>query len=168
MRIPPYYERLGWQRFFAGVIIGMLIGWFFFIYQYGQVYEGLMLRISKQETVITDQQTRIDRLVSEQTKLNEENQKKLTIQQIDITYLNDRKLRLNQLTLFELRQQALNELQFLERKDIETVANMKDLMVRTLENKVFHVGEARYQLDVKEVYLFTTLRIHVEIIPFRI
>lgn len=166
MRIPPFFERPGWQRFFAGVIIGMLIGWFFFIYQYGQVYEGLTLRISKQETVINSQQKRIDDLVSEQTKLNEENQKKLTIQQIEIIYLNDRKLRLNQLTLFELRQQALNELQ-VERKDIETVANMKDLMIRALENKVFHVGEGRYRLDVKEVYLFTTLRFYVEIIPSR-
>ncbi len=105
--------------------------------------------------------------MSEQTKLNEENQKKLTIQQIEIIYLNDRKLRLNQLTLFELRQQALNELQFVERKDIETVANMKELMIRTLENKVFHVGEDRYQLEVREIYLFTTLRFHVDIILSR-
>ncbi len=60
VRIPPFYERTSWRRFFAGVIIGVLIGWFFFIYQYGQVYEGLMMRISKQETVIDNQQKRID------------------------------------------------------------------------------------------------------------
>ncbi|MCM3759659.1 hypothetical protein M3212_02530 [Alkalihalobacillus oceani] len=163
MRVPPFIERPSWQRFFAGVIIGILIGWAFFIYQYGQVYEGLMLRISKQEALIHKQEERIEGLVSEQTKLNEENQKKLTIQQIEIVYVNDRRLRLNQLTLFELREQALNELQFIERKDIETVATMKDSIIKTLENKVFHVGEGRYQLDVKEVYLFTTLRLYVEI-----
>lgn len=163
MRVPPLLERSGWQRFIAGIIIGVLIGWFFFIYQYGQVYESLKLRITEQEAVIEKQQFRIDELQSEQNKMNEENQKKLTIQQIEIIYTNDRKLRLNQLTLFELRQQALNELKFIEQKDIESVAKLKDLMISTLENKVFHIGDYRYQLDVKEVYLFTTLQIHVEI-----
>ncbi|NEU29887.1 hypothetical protein GN156_03735 [bacterium LRH843] len=164
MRIPPLIERTGWQRFFGGVIIGILIGWGFFIYQYGQVYEGLMYRLSRQEALITEQQKNIDQLRSNEIKLNEENQKKLTIQQIELSFVNDRKLRLSQLTLFELKQQAINEVQFVVRKDIETVANMKDLLIRTLENKVFEVGENQYKLNIKEIYLFTTLHLYVEVI----
>ncbi len=165
MRIPPFFERPSFRRFFAGIILGFIIGWGFFIYQYGQVYEELVFQLSKQKAVIKEQQKKMDELRSEQTKINEENKKKLTVQQIELYFINDRKPRLNQLTLFELRQQAVNELQFIERKDIETVANMKDLMIATLENKVFHIGENHYQLNVKEVYLFTTLRVYAEVIP---
>src|SRR5690625_3771814 len=92
MRIPPLFERPSWQRFFAGVIIGILIGWLFFVFQYGQGYEDLMIRLSKQETTIKEQERRISELVSEQTKVNEENQKKLTIQQIELSFLNARAL----------------------------------------------------------------------------
>jgi hypothetical protein len=165
MRVPPYYNRPTVKRFFAGVIVGVLIGWSFFIYQYGQVYEGLVFRIYEQEAIIDDLKGDIEVLVSEQDKLNEENQKKLTVQQIDIQFTNARKLKLNQLTLLDLKQQALNELQDIKRKELETVHNMRELMISTLENKVFLVGDKRYQLDVEESHLYTTLHIYVKVIP---
>lgn len=143
MRVPPLFERRTVQRFFAGIILGILLGWFFFIYQYGQVYEGLIFRLSEQEATIESLEKNIEILVSEQKKLNEENQKDLTVQDIQIHFLNDRRLRLNQLTLLDLKQQALNELQDVKRKDIETVHNMRQLMKSTLENKVFPVGEKK-------------------------
>ncbi|WP_332689815.1 sporulation membrane protein YtrI [Halalkalibacter lacteus] len=165
MRVPPIYERPTVKRFFAGMILGVLIGWVFFVYQYGQVYEGLVFRISEQEATIYDLRGDIEALLSEQDKLNEENQKKLTVQEIDIQFTNVRKLKLNQLTLLDLKQQALNELQDIKRKDIETVHNMRDLLISTIENKVFLVGDKRYQLEVEESHLFTTLHIYVKVIP---
>lgn len=165
MRIPPYFHRSTVQRFFAGIVLGIFIGWFFFIYQYGQVYEGLVFRISEQEAMITELEKDIKILVSEQTKLNEENQKKLTLQEIDVKFNNDRKLKLNQLTLLDLKQQVLNELQDIKRKDLETIANMKELMISTIENKVFTVEDKRYQLNVTGIFLYTTLELYVEIIP---
>ncbi|MFC0557921.1 sporulation membrane protein YtrI [Halalkalibacter alkalisediminis] len=165
MRIPPFFGRPTVQRFFAGIILGIFIGWFFFIYQYGQVYEGLVVRISEQEATIRDLEREKKILVSEQTKLNEENQKKLTLQDIEIHFNNDRKLKLNQLTLLDLKQQALNELQDIKRKDLETIANMKELMISTIENKVYTVEDKRYQLNVTGTFLYTTLELYVEIIP---
>ncbi|WP_227936612.1 sporulation membrane protein YtrI [Alkalihalobacillus deserti] len=165
MRIPPFFQRRTVQRFFAGIILGVFIGWFFFIYQYGQVYEGLIVRISEQEATITDLEKNIKILVSEQTKLNKENQKKLTLQEIEIHFINNNKIRLNQLTLLDLKQQVLNELQYIKRKDLETIANMKELMISTIENKVFPVEDKRYQLDIKDIFLYTTLELHVEVIP---
>jgi predicted nuclease with TOPRIM domain len=167
MRVPPFFEKRTVQRFFAGIILGILIGWFFFIYQYGQVYEGLMFRLSEQEATIEELERNMKVLVSEQNKLNEENQKILTIQDIEIHFNNAQKLKLNQLTLLDLKQQVLNELHHIRRKDIETVHNMKELMKSTLENKVFLVGEKRYQVVVKETYLFTTLHMYLDIVPSR-
>ncbi|BAB06890.1 hypothetical protein P4637_05245 [Halalkalibacterium halodurans] len=165
MRVPPYYRRPGWQRFFAGLIIGILIGWVFFLLQYGPIHDELILERSKQQAEVAQLKERIDDLVRKQNEQNEENQKKLTIQEIEISFTNARSLRLNQLTLYELHQQAIEELHFLEQRDIETVANMKDLMISTLENKVFSINDSRYQLDVEEVYLFTTLHIYAKIVP---
>ncbi|WP_088103810.1 sporulation membrane protein YtrI [Halalkalibacter urbisdiaboli] len=165
MRVPPPHLLTGWQRFLAGIVIGALIGWFFFLLHYGQIYGNLVMKMSEQEDTIKDQEKRIDELVSEQEMQNEENKKKLTIQKVEIIFKNERKLKLNKLTAYELKQQALSELTFLERKDIETVSKTKDLMIRTLENKVFQVGESRYQLDIEEIYLFTTVQLYVKIVP---
>lgn len=165
MRIPPLYKRTTFQRFLAGLMIGVLCGWFFFLFQYGQLYNQLMIQLSEQRSTINTLEARIAELNSEQTKLNEENKRKLTIQSIEIEFNNARRLRLNQLTQLELRTQILEELQHLEREDIETVANMKDLMIRALENKVFKVDDNEFQVDVQGIYLFTTLRIEVAIKP---
>ncbi|GAE30105.1 sporulation membrane protein YtrI [Halalkalibacter hemicellulosilyticus] len=165
MRIPPLYKRTTFQRFLAGLMIGVLCGWFFFLFQYGQLYNALMIQLSEQRSTIITLEARIAELNSEQTKLNEENQKKLTIQTIEVELKNARRLRLNQLTQLELRTQIIEELQHLEREDIETVANMKDLMIRALENKVFNVDDNEFQVDVQEIYLFTTLRIELTVIP---
>ncbi|WP_096202700.1 sporulation membrane protein YtrI [Bacillus sp. FJAT-45350] len=163
MRIPEYYKRPGWQRFFAGVIIGMLIGWGFFIYNFGTIHERLVIEIKKQQLTIDDQKKTIKILRSDQEKLNEENQKKLTIQDIEIQFTNEEKLKLNELTLYELKQNALSELEFLKGKDIETVSRTKDLMIRTIENKMFTIGESRFQLKTVYVSLYTTIELHMKI-----
>ncbi|MBP3949753.1 sporulation membrane protein YtrI [Bacillus suaedae] len=165
MRIPPFYERKTFQRFFAGCILGVLLGWTFFIYQYGQVYNELVLRLSEQQAIIENLEERIEELNSEQSKLNEENQKKLTIQEIEIEFNNDRRLRLNQLTLLELRKQVLEEIQHIERKDLESVANTKDLLISTLENKVFVIDQNRFQVKVDGIFLYTKTQIQLTIIP---
>ncbi|GAE28104.1 hypothetical protein JCM9140_4298 [Halalkalibacter wakoensis JCM 9140] len=165
MRVPPFYERPTVKRFFAGIIIGVIIGWVFFIYQYGQVYEGLVFRISEQKAEIEELEEDIELLRSEQNRLNEENEKKLTVQEIDIQFSNNNRLRLNQLTLLDIKQQALTELQYIKRRDIETVSNMNELLISNLENKVFRAGDKRYQLQVEQVHLFTTVRVIVKIIP---
>ncbi|WP_062047772.1 sporulation membrane protein YtrI [Bacillus sp. JCM 19034] len=165
MRIPPLYKRTTFQRFLAGLFIGVLCGWFFFLFQYGQLYNQLMIQLSEQRSTITSLEARIAELNSEQTKLNEENKRKLTIQTIEIELNNARRLRLNQLTQLELRTQIMEELQHLEREDIESVANMKDLLIQALENKVFKVDDNEFQVDVQGLYLFTTLRIEVAIKP---
>ncbi len=163
MRIPPYYRRPGWQRFFAGMVIGMLIGWFFFIYQFGIVQEKLVNEIKKQEVTIKDQKDTIDILRSDQDELNKENQKKLTIQEVKIYFKNDKDLKLSELSIHELRSAVENELKAVKNKNIETVANTKELLFQTLENTTYEINDKRYQVTVKELYLFTTLEVFVEI-----
>lgn len=163
MRIPEHYKRPGWQRFFAGFFLGTLVGWTFFVYHFGNVHEDLIIEIKKHELTIQNQKDTIETLRSEERRLNEENQKKLTIQDIKIYFTNEQRLKLSELTTYELKQLALNELKFLEGQEIGTVASTKELMLRTIENKVFQINENRYQLKAEEVYLYTTLELYLSI-----
>ncbi len=52
MHIPPYYKRPSFQRFFAGICIGTIIGYLIFIYMFGElqekwIEENLALRITR-------------------------------------------------------------------------------------------------------------------------
>jgi hypothetical protein len=163
MRMPSNISRPGWLRFFAGIMIGAILGWTFFLFQYGQIYENLIVTRIQQDLKIESQQERIEQLVSEQSAQNEENQKKLTIQQINVHFTSENERELDQLTTYEIRQQVLSELAYLERKDIESVHNTKELMIRTIENKVFSVDDKRYRVQINELYLFTTLHVYAEI-----
>ncbi|MDV2888249.1 sporulation protein, partial [Alkalihalophilus pseudofirmus] len=49
MRIPPYYRRPSWQRFFAGMAIGGAISWCIFLYIFGVWQEENAKLIRKQQ-----------------------------------------------------------------------------------------------------------------------
>lgn len=159
MRIPPHYMRSRWQRFFAGMIIGMIFGWGFFLYEFGTVQEKLVTQIKKHESTIKDQKQSIEILRSDQDEMNKDNLKKLTVQEVKVYFKNDKDLKLSELSIHELRSAIENELKSVKSKNIETIANSKDLLFQTLENKTFVINDKRYQVSVKELYLFTTLEI---------
>lgn len=166
MRFPPHYRRPNWQRFFAGLAIGILIGWFFFLYQFGSIHQHLTAEIIKKQLMIEEQAETIDILRSNEKKLNEENEQKLTIQQVQVSFLNAKKHYLNELALYELKQQLLKEIKYLEGKNIATIASTKEMLIKTIENKVFTIDERRFQLKTKQLYLYTTFEIYVEIIAY--
>ncbi|WP_240374620.1 sporulation membrane protein YtrI [Bacillus piscicola] len=164
MRIPPYYRRPGWQRFFAGLVIGSLIGWAFFLFQFGAVHEELVVQINKQRLQIEHQKEQIEVLRSEEKKRNEENEKKLTIQEVKISFTNEKKSRLNELALYELKQQAEEEVQFLKNKNIESVVEGKELIKKAIENKAYKINDNNWKLKIEEMYIYTNLELHIKII----
>ncbi|WP_078555475.1 sporulation membrane protein YtrI [Bacillus alkalicellulosilyticus] len=163
MRIPPYYRRPGWQRFFGGVLLGMLIGWAFFVYNFGTIHEKLIYDIKMKNITIEEQKETIEKLRNEETRLNEEKEKRLTVQEIKITFSNDRQLKLNELTIYELQHSVSNELKEVKGKSISSVVETKELLLRSIENKVFEIGERKYRLIRDEMYIYTTLELHMKI-----
>ncbi|MBB5172732.1 sporulation membrane protein YtrI [Texcoconibacillus texcoconensis] len=163
MRIPPFYNDSTWQRFFAGIVVGMIIGWLFFLYNFGNVHEKLVLEINKQKSTIENQEETIDILQRDQEEINEEAKKNLTVQDIKITVVNEEDIKLSELTLHELKANVEHELEIVRNKNIETVANTKELLLKAVENKTFVVNENRYKLNIEQLFLFTTLEIFVRI-----
>ena len=141
----------------------MIFGWLFFLYQFGLVHEKLILEINKQKTTIEQQENTIEVLRKDQDEINKESQKSLTVQDIHIRFVNEKDVKLSEMTLHELKGAVESELDIVRNKDIETVANSKDFLLKTVENKIFGVGDKRYQLKVEQVFLFTTLEMNLRI-----
>lgn len=166
MRIPPYYRKPTWQQFFAGMVIGGCISWFIFLFIFGEWQEEYSKEMKKQEI-------RIDELTDEKKiwqdefeKANEENQKKLTIQHIyvKISSKDKDKYHLDQFSVFELEEQVKEDIGMMKAKDIDTVYNSRELIKKIIENKSVPVNEKKFKLKVKEMTIYTTLSIELELI----
>lgn len=163
MRIPPLHNDKSWQRFFAGFILGMIFGWLFFLYHFGTVHEKLVMEINKQKTTIVSQENTIENLRKDQDEKNEQIQKSLTVQDITINFVNEKDIKLSELMLHEIRSNITAELEDLRNKNIETVRNSKELLIKAVENKGFLVNSKRFRLKIEQLIIDTSLEINVRI-----
>lgn len=163
MRIPPYYNEPGWQRFFAGMAIGALIGWIIFLFIYGTFQEEQSREIEEQETKIAILEEEKKIWQEDYKKLNKENKKRLTLQEIKIKIENGEKYNLGDFTVFQIEKAVKEDISHLIAKDIESVYNSRELLVKTIENKEFELDDKQYKVQVKEILFFTTLYINLEI-----
>lgn len=165
MRIPPLYRDKSWQRLFAGFFIGIIFGWLFFLYHFGAVHEELLLKISNLQSEIEKHEKTIDILREDQDEQNEQSEQLLTVQDVHIEFLNEEEVQLSELTLHELRSAVEKELEDVLNKNIETVHNSREFMLRAVENKRFVTNDKEYQFKVEQIYVFTTLEVYVMIVP---
>ncbi|MCH1627822.1 sporulation protein [Fredinandcohnia sp. SECRCQ15] len=163
MRIPPLYEKPGWQRFFAGVAVGALISWFVFLYQFGVLQEEQLLLITKQQGDIKILEEYRDTLLSDKEKLNEENKKKLKIQEFKIDIIKNKKNNLDSFITHSLRTAVKEDLNHLIGEDVESISNTKELLIKAIENKTYEIDEKKYKLQVYVIVMGTTLEITLKI-----
>ncbi|GAK02926.1 hypothetical protein JCM19037_1196 [Geomicrobium sp. JCM 19037] len=163
MRIPPFHKRPNWQRFLAGVLIGILVGWSVFVFQFGNIHERTVVELRKNELKVAQLEDQIELLLAREEEQNED-EETLTIEGIEITFENERESRLSELTLFDLRQQAIDELEPLLHQELSNVASNQELVIRTIENKRFSVNDHEYMLVVNRAIFYSTLAIHADIV----
>ncbi|WP_110927209.1 sporulation membrane protein YtrI [Bacillus massiliglaciei] len=163
MRIPPYHRNPGWQRFFAGAAIGAFISWFLFFYMYGVQQEKQIQEIHRQSDVIQELQDKNAIWEEDYKKLNEKNEKILTIQGITVKINNGDTYGLDRLSVTEAEELIREDLTPLLAKDIETVYNGRVLLKNSIENNIVEINKKRYSLKVIEVIFYTELYIEVEL-----
>ncbi|SDB83420.1 sporulation membrane protein YtrI [Shouchella lonarensis] len=167
MLVPRYKKHRGWLRFFAGIALGIFIGWGFFVTEYGASYDQFSTDLSRQESEISFLKQENTRLIEDIRLQNEENANKLVIQKVSVSIINSDKHRLSQLHLYELKQQVLQELVELQGVNIETIEHVKDVLRGAIENKTYEVNGTKYTLVMRSVYVYTTLQIDMEIISVK-
>lgn len=163
MRIPPYYRLPSWQRFLAGAAIGGMISWFIFLYIFGEWQEKYSKLIKKQEEDIA-RLTNDKKIWQEEFKeLNKKNREQLTVQEIKIKIRNSEKYKMDSFSVFEIEDQIKEDISMMIAKDIDTVYKSRELIKKMIENKVFKVNEKRYRVEVRELVIYTTLFVQLEI-----
>ncbi|WP_349408131.1 sporulation membrane protein YtrI [Pseudalkalibacillus sp. SCS-8] len=163
MRIPPLHRRKGYQRFFAGIILGFIIGWFFFLLSYGSLQDFYMTEILRRDEQIGELKKNLHHYMSEYEEKNKEIEKNLRVQEIEVTILNREKAKLTGLTFHELEKSVKFELHDVLTKDIESVSKHSSLLIKTLENKDFLIGDQTFKVKVYQMHLYTTLRLYLNV-----
>ncbi|WML59481.1 sporulation membrane protein YtrI [Neobacillus sp. PS2-9] len=163
MRIPPYYRRPSWQRFFAGAAVGGAISWCIFLYIYGvwQEENTELLRIQQQKIIDLNEEKKIWQ--EEYKEMNKRNIEQLTVQKINIKITNWEKYKLDLLSVSETEDSVKDDISMMLAKDLDTVYKSKDLLKKIIENKLIKINDKRYKLKVKEMVVYTNLSIQLEI-----
>ncbi|MGZ4161685.1 MAG: sporulation membrane protein YtrI [Neobacillus sp.] len=163
MRIPPFYRRPSWQRFFSGMAIGGAISWCIFIYIFGVLEEKHTKLIGIQKQEIKDLQSEKKIWQDEYKEMNKRNIEKLTIQKINVKIINSERYKLDSLSVLETEDSVKDDISMLIAKDMETAFKSKGLIKKIIENKLVTINDKRYKLNVKEMVIYTTLSVELEI-----
>ncbi|WP_409289752.1 sporulation membrane protein YtrI [Peribacillus sp. SCS-37] len=164
MRIPQYYRLPLWQRFFAGAAIGGIISWLVFFYMHSVMQEKLINKLHKQNEAIKDLEDENELWEEDYNKLNEENLKKLTIQEVHVSIANFAMYKVDRLSAAEAAEAVRDELKSaLLSKDLETVYESRALLRKSIENKVLEINKKKYMLEVSEISYYTTLKFELRL-----
>ena len=164
MRIPTLYKKPNWQRFFSGIVIGACISWLIFLYFFAQSQEQTSLLIQEQKEKIKELQEHLSIWKTDYDQLNKQNTELLTIQKITVTVSGFDKYNIkDKQNIFYVEDQLKDDLQPLLTKNLDETFNNKDIVKRTIENKMITINGKKYSFLVKQMYFFTTLDIVVEL-----
>lgn len=163
MRIPPYYHKPSWQVFFSGMAIGGIISWGIFLYIFGVWQEKQSEELQKQKDTIKELAAEKNIWQDEFRELNKQKLEQMTVQEIKIEVTNSDKYDIDSLSVYEIEDGIKDDLNaILLAKEIESVYKSSELLRRAIENKVVKVNDKRYRLEIKEMFIYTTLAIKVE------
>ncbi|HHY72735.1 MAG TPA: sporulation protein [Bacillus bacterium] len=163
MRIPPFYQLRSWQRFLAGVFVGTIAGWLVFLFMYGHIQDKQINLLLEQKATIRDLENEKAIWQKDYEKFNEENKKKLIIEEINFIFTNEKKLMLNEFTKFNLKEAIKQDINSLIKQDIETVAANTQLIINTIENKIITLEGQKYQMKVEQLHLYTRLDLYLKV-----
>lgn len=163
MRIPPYYQLTSVQRFLAGVFIGAVIGWLTFLFMFGQIQDKQINLILKQQTIIRQLEDEKEIWQKDYENWNAESKKKLTIEEINIYFTNEKKLLLNEYIKYKLQEAIRTDIKSLIKMDIESVSKNNELIINTIENKITTIEGQKYKMKVQQLHLFTRLDLYLTV-----
>ncbi|WP_062355134.1 sporulation membrane protein YtrI [Bacillus kwashiorkori] len=163
MRIPPFYRLPTFQRFFFGMVLGALVSWLLFLYMFGSYQEEQTKKIAEQKNLIEELE-REKRIWQEDFReLNEKNKKLLTVNEIKVKISNAHKYNLDLLSKVKAEESVKEDINMMLAKDLSLVAKSTDLLKKVIENKILKINDKRYRLQIKQITIYTTLTIQLEL-----
>lgn len=162
MHIPPYYKKKSWQRFFIGTFLGAVIAYMVIIYMYGSMYEKLYVENLEFSSQIKSLQKQNEALLKDKDDLSEKSKEPLTVNTIEIEIINEEKLRLDSLIVYQLEEMIKEEINHIIGQDVSVIDNSDLLLISTIENKVFPVDDFSYYFEVTRLTISQNVKITVK------
>ena len=145
------------------MMCGAIISWLFFLFTYGTFQEEQVTLIEKQREHARDLKNQISIYQKDLHKLNEDNKQRLLIQSVDVKLINWEKYRIAQPDKMKFEEQVKDNISEVITKDIESVYKTKELLKRTIENKIYTINEKEFKAEVKELTIYTRLSVEIHI-----
>ncbi|MYL38979.1 sporulation membrane protein YtrI [Halobacillus litoralis] len=164
MHFPPYHRSREWRRFFAGVLLGTIAGWLFFLYTHGQLQQKYTEEHIALTTELHELEVKYEGLLNNKNK--DMDTAPLTVSEMDVSYTNAKKLEVDLLTQHQLTSMAKDQLSSLPGKRVQVVAEQTDLILTSLESKNYVVDDFTYQLKVNQLIIseIITLRLEIKLV----
>lgn len=145
------------------MMCGAIVSWLFFLFTYGTFQEEQVTLIEKQREHARDLKNQISIYQKDLHKLNEDNKQRLLIQSVDVKLINGEKYRIAQPDKMKFEEQVKDNISEVITKDIESVYKTKELLKRTIENKIYTINEKEFKAEVKELTIYTRLSVEIHI-----
>jgi hypothetical protein len=161
MHFPAYHKKREWRRLFAGIILGTVLGYVFFLYIHGQLQQKYTEEHIEMTAKISEWESKYETLLNNQEQGTGE--KTLSIKDIEISYTNAKKLEVDLLTQHQLTTLVKDQLTSIPGKEIDVVADQVDFIISTLENKNYVVDDFNYELKITRMIVSEVITMHLEI-----
>src|SRR5690625_1235380 len=157
MHIPPYHKKRSVQIFFLGMFLGSIIAYALLAYMYGKMYENVITENIQLHSNLMEIEKRNEALLADKENLEEE--RSLTIQSVDIQFSNEENLRIDRLISHQLEDLIKSEVNQVIGREIDSVAENDDLLIRLIENKTFTIDDFSYQFEVEKLSITERIRL---------
>ncbi len=164
MRVPPFHQSATWQKFFFGAVCGAIGSWLLFLFMFGHMQEEQAKTIREQKEKIMDLENEKSIWQEEFKKLNEKNLELLTVQEIIVKVTNGEKYKLDGLSIFEVEEKIKENIGMVLAKDLNLVFNSRELLKKVVEYTPVKINDKRYRAVIKEMIIYTTLTIQIELV----
>lgn len=161
MHIPPYHRKRSWQVFAIGLFVGIIIAYIIFIFMYGKLYGSALTELTELQAEVIDLERKNEILLHDKELLQREQQ--LTIQEIDIYFINDKQFRFDRLTIHQLKSLIKKELQDMIGKEVKSIANHHTLMTNLIEKREFSIDDLSYSFTVEKLIITERVEIYLHI-----
>ncbi|MBA2173344.1 hypothetical protein H0266_00365 [Halobacillus locisalis] len=165
MHIPPLYKKKEWKRFFAGLSLGAIIGYMFFLFIYGQQQENITKEHIQLTAEFNELEDKYEHLLNNPKKGKEAEPTK--VNEVVVNYANAKKLEVDLLTQHQLTSLVKELLASIHGQDLNTISTQVDLIISTVESKDYVIDQMTYQLEVRKLIVAkeVTLDLEIKLVP---
>lgn len=157
MHISPYHKKRSVQHFLLGVFTGTIIAYLIFTYMYGKMYEDVLLDKIQLQTKVSEVERQNEVLLLAKEDLQEK--AILTIDAIEITFLNTDELKLDRLITHQFEDLIKQELTDIIGKDSQSVALNDEMLIMLIENKKYIIDDLTYEFKVRKLTISNKIKL---------